>query len=205
MTEFKPEILESLRQPLEDKKVTVVRMNNAYTFPADFMLAGAINPCKCGYFPDRNRCNCSETDIKRYIGRISNPIWDRLDICIRTEQIQYNDFISEKDDKTLSSNDLKILVDKARKIQLKRFIKSKINFNSEMSVNDVKKYCVLGGEEESFMRKLYDKNNLTARGYHKILKTARTIADIDESEDIKACHLAEACMYRDIPETGGAF
>ncbi len=91
MTEFKPDILEGLRQPLEDKNITIVRMNRAYTYPADFMLVGAMNPCKCGYFPDRNRCNCSEQDIKRFMGKISMPLWDRFDMCIKTEEIGYSE------------------------------------------------------------------------------------------------------------------
>ena len=104
MTEFRPELMESLRQPLEDKKITVVRLNAAYTYPAEFMLAAAINPCKCGYYPDRNRCHCSEYDIRRYIGRISNPMWDRFDICIKVDEVTYEDITGAKDSSAVYSS-----------------------------------------------------------------------------------------------------
>jgi len=203
MTEFKPDILESLRQPLEDKKITIVRMNKSYQYPADFMLVGAINPCKCGFFPDRNRCNCSEVDVRRFLGKISNPIWDRFDICIHTEEITYEDISGERAKDSLREKDLKDMVERARNAQLDRFSKNNINYNSEMSAKDIAKYCELGDEEKKLIDNIYKKMNLTARGYHKILKTARTIADMNGAERIDVSHLTEACMYRNIPRTGG--
>ena len=130
MTEFKPDILEGLRQPLEDKNITIVRMNRAYTYPADFMLVGAMNPCKCGYFPDRNRCNCSEQDIKRFMGKISMPLWDRFDMCIKTEEIGYSELgnkIHQNDGEELNSFSMKEHIMKARTTQLERFKRNGYN------------------------------------------------------------------------------
>lgn len=209
MTEFKLEILEGMRQPLEDKKVNIARLDDTYIYPADFMLVGAMNPCKCGYYPDRNRCNCSENDIKRYLGKISNPLWDRIDLCVRIDEIKGNEIVNnfEKDvrdkGRYISSGDIKKDVEIARERQEKRFINSRINFNSEMTGRDIKKYCILGEKETELMHRVYDKLKLTARGYHKILKTARTIADLENSDFINCEHLSEAVSFRNIPEVGG--
>lgn len=209
MTEFKLEILEGMRQPLEDKKVNIARLDDTYLYPADFMLVGAMNPCKCGYYPDRNRCNCSENDIKRYLGKISNPLWDRIDLCVRIDEIKGNEIVNnfEKDvrdkGRYISSGDIKKDVEIARERQEKRFINSRINFNSEMMGRDIKKYCILGEKETELMHRVYDKLKLTARGYHKILKTARTIADLENSDFINCEHLSEAVSFRNIPEVGG--
>ena len=202
MTEFKPEILEGLRQPLEDKNITIVRMGKSYTYPADFMLVGAMNPCKCGYYPDRNRCNCSEQDIRRYMGKISTPMWDRFDMCIKTEEIGYEQLHSnsDKDKKLFTSESMKKAVMRARKTQLERFEDMDIKYNSQMSTKDIKRFCRLGSEEESLMRKIFSKKHITARGYSKILKTARTIADIDGNDNITASNISEAFYYRGIPE-----
>lgn len=207
MTEFKPDILEGLRQPLEDRKITIVRLGNSYTYPTDFMLVGAMNPCKCGYYPDRNRCNCSEQEIKRFLGRISLPLWDRFDMCIKTEEIGYSQFGSEREsysyesetDKDLTSASMGEAVKRARQVQLERFKKSNINFNSQMSEKDINKFCKLGREESALMKNIYAKKHLTARGYYKILKTARTIADIEGNDDISISNISEAFCHRGIP------
>lgn len=203
MTEFKLDILEGLRQPLEDKNITIVRMNRAYTYPADFMLVGAMNPCKCGYFPDRNRCNCSEQDIRRYMGRISTPLWDRFDMCIKTEEIGYRqlwDKALEEDGKELDSQTMSELIMRARRAQLERFKGMDIMYNSQMSGRNINRFCKLKGDEERLMERIFAKKKLTARGYHKILKTARTIADIDGNEYITSSNISEAFHYRGIPE-----
>ncbi|MDO5383028.1 MAG: YifB family Mg chelatase-like AAA ATPase [Eubacteriales bacterium] len=200
MTEFKTDILESLRQPLEDKEITIVRLNSACTYPADFMLAAAINPCKCGYYPDRSRCFCTEYDIRRYIGKISNPMWDRFDVCIMVDEVPFKELSVEGYQDTsgncVTSRQMKELIENARQIQQHRFRGDFINFNSEMSSKDIKKYCRLGDKEYSLMEKMYHKLKLTARSYNKILKTARTIADIEGEENITEQHLSEAMFYR---------
>lgn len=197
MTEFRPELMESLRQPLEDKKITVVRLNAAYTYPAEFMLAAAINPCKCGYYPDRNRCHCSEYDIRRYIGRISNPMWDRFDICIKVDEVTYEDITGIKDNGVLySSAYMKEQVEKVRRIQQERFKGSKTDYNSQMNMREIKKYCRLDEESSKIMESMYNKLSMSARGYGKVLKTARTIADLAGSENILSEHITEALIYR---------
>ena len=197
MTEFRPELMESLRQPLEDKKITVVRLNAAYTYPAEFMLAAAINPCKCGYYPDRNRCHCSEYDIRRYIGRISNPMWDRFDICIKVDEVTYEDITGAKDSSAVySSAYMKEQVEKVRLIQQERFKDSVTDYNSQMNMREIKKYCRLDEESSKIMESMYKKLSMSARGYGKVLKTARTIADLAGSENILSEHITEAFMYK---------
>ncbi|MDO5403284.1 MAG: YifB family Mg chelatase-like AAA ATPase [Eubacteriales bacterium] len=200
LTEFNSCILESLRQTLEDKKITIVRLNTAYTYPADFMLAAAINPCKCGYYPDRHRCRCSEHDIRRYMGKISRPMWDRFDLCVYTETVRYIDIKENNPNKTevqkITSESMRKCVEKARAVQEIRFKGRNIKFNSEMTHKDIEKYCVLDEKGEKILKEGYEKMQLTARGYYKILKTARTIADIEESKEITYEHVAEAVGYR---------
>ena len=195
------EILEGLRQPLEDKDITIVRMGRTYTYPADFMLVGAMNPCKCGYYPDRSRCNCSEQDIKRYIGKISMPLWDRFDMCIKTDEIGYEQIRCSSDNGNVpDSESMKQAVMRARLAQLKRFNGMNIKYNSQMSTGDMKRFCRLGEEEEKLIKRIFAKKRLTARGYSKILKTARTIADIDGNVNITTANISEAFYYRGIPE-----
>lgn len=201
MTEFRPDIIESLRQPLEDRKITLVRMNSTYTYPADFMLAAAINPCKCGYYPDRNRCHCSEYEIKRYIGRISNPMWDRFDICVKVDEVSYEDMTDDRpennnlSEKEYSTASMKELVKRAQAIQKERYKNRDINYNSQMTVKDIKKYCELDACGQDILKHMYKKFKMTARGYNKVLKTARTIADVEESESISGEHISEALFY----------
>lgn len=203
MTEFRQECLESLRQPLEDRRITISRQSQVCTYPADFMLVGAINPCKCGYYPDRNRCKCQESEIRRYFGKISNPMWDRFDICVMVDSIGKDELIgsdyykgNDSEDVKLSSDDMREAIKRARLIQMERFCDKGINYNSEISPKDIEHFCELGRKEKEYMGKVYTKLGLTARGYNKILKTARTIADIEGCESIGVEHLGEACMYR---------
>lgn len=201
LTEFYITTLESLRQPLEEKSVTIVRLNAAYTYPADFMLVAAINPCKCGYYPDRNKCHCSEYDINRYLGKISQPFWDRFDICVETSKMNYSDLKLtqeeyKKENSYMTSDSMKKLVDCAIDFQNQRFPGNKKKLNSELTIQEIKKYCQLGNEENKLLERVFKKLNLTTRGYHKILKTARTIADLEQSEHINCIHLSEAISYR---------
>lgn len=200
MTEFKPDILEGLRQPLEDRNITIVRMGRSYTYPADFMLVGAMNPCKCGYYPDRNRCNCSEQEVKRYMGKISMPLWDRFDMCIKTEEIGYEQLGDKNHGDTLDSSYMKQAVDRARAAQIKRFNGRDIMYNSQMGGKEIEEFCGLGKEEEQLIGRIFTRKHITARGYHKILKTARTIADIEGNDKISSANISEAFYYRGIPE-----
>ena len=197
LPEFRRNVLEELRQPLEDKVITLVRVNAAYTYPAHFMLAAAINPCKCGYYPDRNRCHCSEYDIRRYIGRISNPMWDRFDMCVKVDEVSYEVMRNKGNVDTIyNSTDMKNKVEAARQMQKDRFKKLDINYNSQMGVREIHKYCTLNVECNELMERMYKQHNMSARAYNKVLKTARTIADLKGSVNIEKEHLTEALFYK---------
>ncbi len=194
LPEFSLKAIEALRQPLEEKCIDISRINGNYRFPADFMLVAARNPCKCGYYPDRNRCNCSENEVARYLGRISRPIMDRIDIFSNVEPVSIEDM--GRREGAYTSKDLKIRIEKARRRQKNRFEKEDISFNSQMSVKQIKKYCKLSSEGEEMLKKAYDKYKMTARGYYKILKVARSVADFEDSEEIETQHIALAISYR---------
>lgn len=198
LTEFPQAILESLRQPLEDRKIRIVRATAEYTYPADFMLVAAMNPCKCGYYPDRMRCFCTEHDILRYMGRISQPIWDRFDLNVKVNKVEFSMLSQEEEDNDsqMTSEQMRDFIGRARDIQKDRFKNDNIHFNSQMSSRQVKKYCRLGDREKDIMEKAYCTFNMTARGYEKVLKTARTIADMEGEENIAVSHLSEAISYR---------
>lgn len=198
LTEFPQAILESLRQPLEDRKIRIVRATAEYTYPADFMLVAAMNPCKCGYYPDRTRCFCTEHDILRYMGRISQPIWDRFDLNVKVNKVEFSMLSQEEEDNDsqMTSEQMRDFIGRARDIQKDRFKNDNIHFNSQMSSRQVKKYCRLGDREKDIMEKAYCTFNMTARGYEKVLKTARTIADMEGEENIAVSHLSEAISYR---------
>lgn len=193
LTQYKSNVLEALRQPLEDRCVTVSRVSYSMKFNADFMLVGAMNPCKCGYYPDREKCNCSDIDISKYFGKLSTPFLDRFDITVRTKALNLNDFENKE---TISSNTLKERVLVAMQIQKERFKNKNYLFNSFMQASDIEEFCKLSKENMKLMEDLFIKNELTARGYHKILKVARTIADLEERKEISKKHLVRALMYR---------
>lgn len=195
LPEFKKDAIEVLRQPLEDKKIVISRNSSTFTFPADFLLIAAANPCRCGYYPDRNRCSCSEIEVRSYLGRISGPLMDRIDICIKTSEVKYEDLVS-KDLAVKSSEQIRKRVIEARNIQAERFKGENIKTNSHMSADMISKYCALGTAEERLLKTVFDKMHLSARSYHKIIKTARTIADLELSENIREEHLYEAIGYR---------
>ncbi|MGN0480526.1 MAG: YifB family Mg chelatase-like AAA ATPase, partial [Lachnospiraceae bacterium] len=195
LTQYRMYTLEDLRQPMEEKAVTISRVHGTYTFPADFMLVAAMNPCKCGYYPDRTRCHCTQHDLNNYIGRISRPIWDRFDIAVKVDDVLAKDIIdgslSEPDSASMAAQ-----VQKAVRMQHRRFNGKNFRYNGLMDAKETKEVCVLGREENRLMEDVYDRLHLTARGYHKILKVARTIADLSESDRITCEHICEAVSFR---------
>lgn len=193
--EFRKETIEILRQPLEEKKIVISRANATYTYPADFLLVAAANPCRCGYYPDRNRCNCSEVEVKRYLGRLSGPLLDRIDICVQTKEVLFEDLVSI-DNLSETSETIRQRVLSARERQKYRFKDDDISTNSHMSPPLIEKYCKLTKREEEIMERAFIKMQISARYFHKILKIARTIADLDESDNINPNHLYEAMGYR---------
>ncbi len=194
LPEFKKTTLEILRQPMEERQIQLVRQWGNFCYPADFMLVAAMNPCKCGYYPDRNRCSCTEESIRRYLNRISMPLLDRIDICVETFQIPYEDLVSCVENEP--SEKIRDRIRAAWERQKTRFQGTDICYNSRIPAGDIEKYCNLREEQKKYMEKIYASLNLSARGYHKILKTARTIADLENSEEILQRHLNEAVCYR---------
>lgn len=191
---FNRNVLEILRQPMEDKTISICRSSGKFEFPADFMLIAAINPCPCGYFPDRNKCRCTEPQIKSYLEKISGPILDRIDICVHAMRVEFSDLKESTQSK--SSKEIRAEIIKARRIQEDRFRGTSLRFNGEMSPSDIRKYCILDEKDEKYLEKAFQKMELSARAYHKVLRIARTIADMDCCEKIERRHLAEALNYR---------
>lgn len=194
LAEFQRGVLEVLRQPLEEKCVHLVRQFGSYCFPADFMLVAATNPCPCGYYPDLEKCGCTIPQIQKYFGKISQPFLDRLDICVEAPKVKYEALTGEKD--IYTSAEMRRKVELARRIQKERFQNSPVRTNSQMGRAEIDCFCRVNAEGNRLLQQAYDVLNLTARSYYKILKVARTIADLDESERIELFHLKEAIGYR---------
>ncbi len=196
--EFSRRSIEMMRQPLESRRVVLSRVSGRYEFPADFMLVAAMNPCECGYYPDRNRCRCTQQQVRRYLGRISKPILDRMDICVEASPIGFEELKSSEPQE--SSRDIRTRVENARVIQSDRFKGEGICFNSEMKGEQIRRYCELKKEDEQFFQKVYRNMNLSARAYGRILKVSRTIADLAGEEHIGHEHLCEAISYRSLED-----
>ncbi len=196
IAEFSKKTLESLRQPMEDQKVTVSRVKYTNTYPASFMLIAAMNPCPCGYYGN-DRCRCSDYEVLKYRQKISGPILDRMDIQKYVRPVDFMDLTNELSG--ASSEDLRERVDGARVIQQKRFKDfEKINSNAQMNNNQVKDFCVLEEEGKKLLKRAYERYSYSARAYHKYLKIARTFADLDGSEKIRRKDVALALMSRDL-------
>ncbi len=192
--EFSKHVIEMMRQPLESRKVVLSRVSGRYEFPADFMLVAAMNPCECGYYPDRSRCRCSEQQVRRYLGRISKPILDRIDICVEAAPMSFEELKNNSPQET--SAQIRRRVELAREIQAERFKGTGLCFNSEMKEDHIRRYCGLKKSDEQFFQKVYENMNLSARAYGRILKVSRTIADLAGKEQIDHEHLCEAVGYR---------
>lgn len=195
LPEFQKSALEVLRQPIEDQEVTISRVNASLTFPASFTLITSMNPCPCGYLTDpAHECICTPQQIKNYQGKISGPLMDRLDIFVEIPSTSYDELQTKPKGET--SAVIKKRVDAARERQNQRYQDLDIFYNAQLTPKLMENYCQLGPAEEALMEKVYTKMKLSARGYHRILKLARTIADLDGSETIQITHLSEAIQYR---------
>lgn len=194
MPEFSRKSLEILRQPLEDKEIHLSRAAGTYVFPASFMLAAAMNPCPCGFYPDMNRCRCTSGEITHYLGKISQPLLERIDICTEVPAVSFSKM--KKKIAGESSAQIRKRVEAVQEIQRERYKKEKFCFNGELDGRKLEKYCVMTGGADKLLEQAYEQFQFSTRAYHKILKTARTIADMESSEKIKEEHICEALTYR---------
>jgi magnesium chelatase family protein len=200
LPEFKKNVLEVLRQPLEDGRVTISRALSSLTFPSSFMLVAAMNPCPCGFYTDPNReCTCTIPQILRYRSKISGPLMDRIDIHIEVPAVRYRDLTGEASGE--DSETIKGRVNRARELQRLRFNGKRIYCNAQMTPRYLKKYCQIGEDSKALLEQAIDKLGLSARAYTRILKIARTIADLESVEEITAQHIAEAIQYRSLDRT----
>ncbi|GAB4284455.1 MAG: YifB family Mg chelatase-like AAA ATPase [Candidatus Dojkabacteria bacterium] len=198
--EFSVQALEALRQPLEDKVVTISRASGTLTFPANFVLVAAMNPCKCGYLGDPEKeCTCTPVEIARYQKRISGPILDRIDLLINVAKVKHTQLLDSAESE--SSAEVQKRVQKARDIQTKRFEKSGLVSNSDMSQREIKEFIKLDSETETLLKQAMQRMNLSARSYYRLLKVSRTIADLENMDSITKNHVVEALSYR--VEIGG--
>lgn len=197
LPEFNKVTLELLRGPLEDGKVTINRMNANLTYPCKFMFIASMNPCPCGYYGSKEKeCTCSEKSIFRYMNKISGPLLDRIDIQIEVNPVKYINLNSKE--KRENSKDIKKRVDKARNIQRNRYKEFNIYSNSELTSNLMEEFCKVNQDSENILKIAFERLGLSARAYTRILKVARTIADLDESENIETKHITEAIQYRSL-------
>ncbi len=193
--EFDRRAKESLRQPLEDGVVTVSRTAGTFTYPSSIMLVAAMNPCPCGYFGHPSKpCTCSQAAKKRYKDKVSGPLLDRIDIHVEVSPVEYDELSNNSEGE--KSRDIKKRVDKAREIQRKRFEGTDITCNAKMTPKITKECCVLNEEADNLLHESFDLFAMSARAYDKVLRLARTIADLAESKEIKLEHIAEALQFR---------
>lgn len=198
LPEFDRMVLEVLRQPMEDKQVTISRAATSLTFPADFMLVASMNPCPCGYFGSSTVCSCSPGMRQRYISRISGPLMDRIDIHIDVPEVKFDEIRGRGNPKIESSKKVRDRVAVARGLQLKRFDGTGVYSNSGMSPKQIRQHCVLDEKSELLLERAMTGQGLSARAHDRILKVARTIADLDGSNEIRKAHLSEAINYRSL-------
>lgn len=194
LPEFSRETLDVMRQPLEEKKVQIARNSGTYAYPADFILFAALNPCPCGYYPDRSRCNCTENQIRHYIGHVSGPLLDRIDLCVQAEEFDVTKLKEKR--KGVSSAEMREKVLAARQMQMERYLGSEYLFNSQLTGKDIEQFCYLNKELQDLFEQIVQKRKLSARAYYRTLKVARTIADLEQEKELKKKHLLEALCYR---------
>lgn len=192
--EFQKNIIEMMRQPLEDGKITISRLQGSYTFPCEIMLVAAMNPCPCGFYPDLSRCHCTMPQIERYLKKISEPMLDRMDMNVSVPRMKYEELYGQQEEE--SSEAMKQRVMKAQRIQEHRLLSFGIHFNSQIPANRLDEVCKLGTEEKELRKEIFQTYNLSARGAAKVMKVARTIADLEASECVKSSHMWEALTYR---------
>ena len=196
LPEFSKATLEVMRQPLEDREVVITRTHGSYLFPTRVMLVAAMNPCRCGYYPDRSRCKCSEADVRKYLSRLSRPLLDRIDISVEVPRVSGEDL--RRAAPGMDSRTMRESVIRAWEIERERYKEEGILFNSQLSGARIRQYCRLGPEEEQLLSEAFEALGLSARAHDRILKVARTVADLEGSPEITKKHLSEAISYRQL-------
>lgn len=200
MTEFSRETLEVLRQPLEEGVIHLVRNGGTCSYPADIMLVAAMNPCNCGYYPDKNKCSCTPSVIKRHLHKISRPLLDRMDLCIEVQRPGIRELTAKEPEE--SSQSIARRVEAVQKIQMERYRENGIFYNSRIPAEEIERFCLMETEAEVMMKEAFEKLELSVRGYYKIIRVARTIADLAGEEKIRSEHIAESLLYRNIDRKG---
>ena len=196
MPEFNRDLLEALRQPLEDKEVTIARAQSTVTYPADFALIASMNPCPCGNYGSDLECRCTPLQIHRYLSRISGPLLDRMDLHVEVPRIRYEELTDDRIG--YQSGNMRSEVSRAREFQEQRFSGYPFSFNSRMDTSAVRSFCQLDRDSRQILKQAFDKFGMSARSYDRVIKVARTIADIDQCEEIQLGHVAEAIQYRSL-------
>ena len=197
LPEFNKQTLEVMRGPLEDRIITISRINATLTYPCNFMFVASMNPCSCGFYGSKEKeCTCSPQSIARYMNKISGPLLDRIDIQIEVTPVKYQKL--DEEGLSESSSKIKERVNKARRIQQERYKNDGIYSNAELTPKLTQKYCKLDGPSRTLLQKAFEKLGLSARAHGRILKVARTIADLEKSENIEQKHIAEAIQYRSL-------
>ncbi len=197
LPEFKKSVLEVLRGPLEDRIITISRIQASFSYPCNFMLIASMNPCPCGYYGSKEKeCNCTQEQIKKYIGKISGPLLDRIDLHIEVSGVRYEKLRNQKKGET--SEQIRERVDMARKIQQCRYKDNGIFSNAELTPKLIQEHCRIDDKSDKILEKAFEKLGLTARAFGRILKVARTIADLEQSEKIESMHVIEAIQYRSL-------
>ena len=196
ITEIPRNVLESLRQPLEDKIVQISRVQGNSIFPANAMLVAAMNPCRCGYYPDMNKCRCNTREISRYLNKISMPFIDRMDLCVEAPRVKFEELTGMGEGQT--SEQIREEVIRAHQMQKERYAGTEYLFNSDVKGSDIEAYFRVAKKEKKILEDAFERLNLTARSYHKILKVARTMADMECKSDIESSHILLALCYRNV-------
>ena len=194
LPEFSRSALEVLRQPLEEQKVTIARVGSSYEYPSDCSFVAAMNPCRCGYYPNRDKCRCTTADIKRYLAKISEPLLDRMDLCVETGLPEFS--LYEKKGET--SKQIRERVKRTHRIQKKRYRKENFSYNSELTPQAMKKYCIMGTAEKELLEFLFHEEQMSVRRLCRIVRVSRTIADLEESDTILESHITEAVRFRSV-------
>ncbi len=196
---FSKASIEALRQPLEEKQVTINRLNGSFRYPANCMLVAAMNPCPCGYYPDRSKCHCTESQIRHYQRGISKPILERIDLCVEASPISFREATGSE--LNVSSTELRKKVHRAREVQRMRFKNCRhLLVNADMGARDIERFCPLSDKSKAFIEKIFELKSMSMRTFHKVLKVSRTIADLEDAQEISITHLSEAVSYRGLED-----